>query len=79
MVRTTIETLLAVAVLYWLAFRYLLPWLKRIYGPEWSVGWPHWFLLIRGLALLPIAGPLKLIDWLLKRYVEPKAFGDKRE
>jgi len=73
---STILDLAIVAVAVWLGLRYLVPFFKRMYGPQFTEGRPNWIILIRGIALFPFAGPLRLIDFLIRRYIEPKASRD---
>jgi hypothetical protein len=68
--------LIVVAIAIWLGLRYLVPFFKRMYGPQFTEGRPDWMILVRGIALFPFIGPLRLLDFLIRRYVEPKAFRD---
>jgi len=62
------------AVAIWLGVRYLAPILRWVYGPQFTEGRPDVVVLVRGIAFLPFALPLRLIDVLIRRYIEPKAF-----
>jgi hypothetical protein len=62
---------------FWLGIRFVVPFFKRAVYPDWMIrGWPDWLILTRGLAFFPVIGPMRLIDYLIRRYVEPKDYRD---
>jgi hypothetical protein len=45
------------------------------YFKDFSPGMSPTFQALRGIAAFPYAFPMWVIHWLIKTYVEPKAFG----